>query len=97
MTTLAFDAGQDWGKLGIEPGMGWTICLLIVVVSLPVIGFLAWLMWLDARDRRKLAAAGNNRCPACGYDLTGNVSGVCPECGGKVSPGAGVSGEAAHD
>jgi hypothetical protein len=22
-------------------------------------------------------------CPACGYDLTGNVSGVCPECGGS--------------
>jgi hypothetical protein len=22
------------------------------------------------------------QCPACGYDLTGNVSGVCPECGG---------------
>lgn len=21
------------------------------------------------------------RCPACDYDLTGNVSGVCPECG----------------
>jgi hypothetical protein len=20
-------------------------------------------------------------CPHCGYDLTGNVSGVCPECG----------------
>ncbi len=20
-------------------------------------------------------------CPACGYNLTGNVSGVCPECG----------------
>jgi len=20
-------------------------------------------------------------CPRCGYDLTGNVSGVCPECG----------------
>ena len=24
-------------------------------------------------------------CPACGYDLTGNVSGVCPECGVGVS------------
>jgi hypothetical protein len=24
-------------------------------------------------------------CAACGYDLTGNVSGVCPECGG-VAP-----------
>ena len=24
-------------------------------------------------------------CPACGYDLTGNVSGVCPECGTAAS------------
>jgi hypothetical protein len=24
-------------------------------------------------------------CPNCGYDLTGNVSGVCPECGEKVT------------
>lgn len=24
-------------------------------------------------------------CPACRYDLTGNVSGVCPECGTKVT------------
>ena len=23
-------------------------------------------------------------CAACGYNLTGNVSGVCPECGMKV-------------
>jgi len=23
-------------------------------------------------------------CVKCGYNLTGNVSGVCPECGGKV-------------
>ncbi|MDB5171993.1 MAG: hypothetical protein JWN51_766 [Phycisphaerales bacterium] len=22
-------------------------------------------------------------CPICGYDLTGNVSGTCPECGGR--------------
>jgi hypothetical protein len=25
------------------------------------------------------------RCPACGYDLTGNVSGVCPECGTSLA------------
>ena len=24
------------------------------------------------------------RCAECGYDLTGNESGVCPECGRKV-------------
>jgi len=23
-------------------------------------------------------------CQRCGYDLTGNVSGVCPECGAKI-------------
>jgi hypothetical protein len=23
-------------------------------------------------------------CPACGYDLTANTSGVCPECGKAV-------------
>ena len=23
-------------------------------------------------------------CPKCRYDLTGNVSGVCPECGTKI-------------
>ena len=24
-------------------------------------------------------------CVTCGYDLTGNVSGVCPECGRKIT------------
>lgn len=25
-------------------------------------------------------------CPTCGYNLTGNTSGVCPECGKSVRP-----------
>jgi predicted RNA-binding Zn-ribbon protein involved in translation (DUF1610 family) len=29
--------------------------------------------------RRRAAAAG--RCTACGYELTANISGLCPECG----------------
>lgn len=24
-------------------------------------------------------------CPECSYDLTGNTSGTCPECGGRIS------------
>jgi hypothetical protein len=32
-----------------------------------------------ALRRRRRTAGG--RCPRCGYDLTGNISGVCPECG----------------
>jgi hypothetical protein len=31
--------------------------------------------------RRRRRRAANLVCSACGYDLTGNVSGVCPECG----------------
>jgi hypothetical protein len=26
---------------------------------------------------------GGGHCPRCNYDLTGNVSGVCPECGNR--------------
>jgi hypothetical protein len=35
------------------------------------------------RLRRKPGGAG--LCRACNYDLTGNVSGVCPECGTAVT------------
>jgi hypothetical protein len=27
---------------------------------------------------------GNGSCRVCGYNLTGNVSGICPECGSPV-------------
>jgi len=26
-----------------------------------------------------------SQCESCGYDLTGNTSGTCPECGAKIS------------
>jgi hypothetical protein len=50
----------------------------------------AWLLLLAAavptgllfyRDRRLIPPG---HCGECGYDLTGNVSGVCPECGLKI-------------
>jgi F0F1-type ATP synthase membrane subunit a len=34
-----------------------------------------------ARQQQKLR---ERFCYACGYDLTGNVSGICPECGEKI-------------
>lgn len=51
----------------------------IVIVS--VLGILVepciWLRrWRRRIERRRLGL-----CMECGYDLTGNVSGVCPECG----------------
>ena len=39
----------------------------------------SWLLWSHGRRRRR--EAGSHACPRCGYNLTGNQSGVCPECG----------------
>jgi hypothetical protein len=39
-----------------------------------------------SRRRREHRIAGG-ACPHCNYDLTGNVSGVCPECGHRAVKG----------
>ena len=45
--------------------------------------------WLSLRRRRARARRVRlGRCAGCAYDLTGNVSGVCPECGASVADGA---------
>ena len=44
-------------------------------------------LWIVTRRRRGPGRAGN-RCARCEYDLTGNESGVCPECGKPASVSA---------
>ncbi len=43
----------------------------------------AWLWW---RDRHRRIPPGH--CQKCGYNLTGNVSGRCPECGSLLQANA---------
>jgi ribosomal protein L37E len=45
----------------------------VLLFGIPA-GFLIW------RDRHTTLS----QCQRCGYDLTGNVSGTCPECGSPV-------------
>jgi hypothetical protein len=45
-----------------------------------VVGFILWLREILLREFRKPGF-----CQCCGYDLTGNVSGRCPECGIKIN------------
>lgn len=58
--------------------------ILILAVLLPWIMVYVW-MWIAVaivgRVRRKL-----DRCLRCNYDLRGNTSGICPECGTPVDP-----------
>jgi hypothetical protein len=51
---------------------GWQVALMTAV--LPVV-------WWWVRRRRRLRAKRAGLCGSCGYDLHGNESGVCPECG----------------
>ena len=55
----------------------WFRCLELPLVSLcPLVAIpTAYFWWLD---RRRLPPG---HCQNCGYNLTGNVSGTCPECG----------------
>ena len=56
--------------------------LLLLLTAIPT-------AWLWHRDRRLLTClTGHLLCRGCGYDLTGNTSGVCPECGEKACPPA---------
>jgi hypothetical protein len=50
--------------------------LVVIFALAPLLSFLSWVQ----RRRRKEAG----QCLTCGYDLTGNVSGVCPECGTTI-------------
>ena len=51
---------------------------IAVVCGLPCVPALLR-VWRRLRARRRRTAG---QCSQCGYDLTGNTSGVCLECGG---------------
>ena len=65
-----------------------TVLRLMLLLSVAFL-FICALAWLSRRSIqrslwRKLAARGIPCCMHCGYNLTGNVSGVCPECGEQI-------------
>ena len=61
----------------------WFVC--IVAGAYPAIAFVRGPM-LRRRHRRK-----RGLCERCAYDLTGNTSGVCPECGTQILAGEAAS------
>jgi hypothetical protein len=55
--------------------------------SFDVVVPLIWVpaAWVYLRSRFRSPRYPKNHCQSCGYDLTGNVSGRCPECGTVIS------------
>lgn len=57
--------------------MHWGATVAFVTIWTPT------LVLLDRRVRKRLREQ-RGCCPVCNYNLTGNLSGVCPECGNPV-------------
>src|SRR5579862_2394424 len=70
--------------------LGMWVAVLIVAAVIGGVAAVVWIIIRAAADglRADLDALHQsrmtNRCRNCSYDLTGNVSGVCPECGTPV-------------
>jgi hypothetical protein len=59
-----------------------TFCFPMWLVLLALCPLWIWTLIQPVRLRRSRRKRG--LCVSCGYDLTGNVSGRCPECGERV-------------
>jgi len=61
------------------------------VVGVPAwpVALVAFAILIREYRRWRRSAGSGTRCP-CGYDLTGNVSGRCPECGTALNSGEGA-------
>ena len=71
--------GKDWVISSSYYGgiwIGLPLWLLLLLTAIPT-------AWLWHRDRRRVRPGC---CLRCGYDLTGNTSGVCSECGLPATP-----------
>jgi len=60
----------------------WAVTCPMWVLMVPAI-LLVPVSWAVSTLRRAVRSRAG-RCRSCGYDLTGNTSGVCPECGATV-------------
>lgn len=53
----------------------------VLVANAAIYGFVGLLVGMLVGFIRSQKKPPLGHCQACGYDLRGNVSGVCPECG----------------
>src|SRR5206468_1705857 len=73
LINAAFDVAMVWGLFeGVVPQIAIVAAVALFIGLLHVIG---------RRDSLKARFSDSPLCTVCGYDLTGNLSGTCPECG----------------
>lgn len=83
--------GWTLSGLGIDAAFDVTVAASVIggpVVAiglvLALVAFLVPLFLIGRRPSLKARFFAANICRGCGYDLTGNASGICPECGTAI-------------
>lgn len=74
----ASDYGFKWPTIATWGRPGARLIHISVPLWLPLLAVAIPMAILFYRDRRRILPG---YCRECGYNLTGNQSGVCPECG----------------
>lgn len=77
-----------WDGLDVNPTAAKWLCWIAIGVTI-VLCIPAILREINGDDDDDLnikTRYPDGCCQACGYDLTGNTSGFCPECGSRVLP-----------
>lgn len=77
-----FRPPDSFRDIVVLAGIMAVVAVVILPVTFLVAFFISELSASTARRRQGRAARGY--CVNCGYDLTGNESGRCPECGERV-------------
>jgi hypothetical protein len=76
---FSVDDDDDLGvPRGNEPAVEWEARIPLWIPSAVLAVLAVWLC-------RPMHRVSKGHCPKCNYDLTGNVSGRCPECGTAIS------------
>lgn len=75
---------DDWlpGLELVQQGTASEAIVVWLPLYIPLVVVLAGTFWL----RYQLVRASALFCSRCDYDLRGNESGICPECGASVLP-----------
>jgi len=71
-----------WGAILNELGWSWVIGNFVAWNMAFVVCWIGLMMINKQRTRSGRISEG--LCVECGYNLTGNVSGICPECGERI-------------
>jgi len=83
---LAVDLNDRWFFTNFDDDP-WQIVLHLNLSALAVVTGILPIAFLIRTLIRRRRMARDDVCRKCSYDLTGNVTGVCPECGSPIAAG----------